>query len=118
MLVLKKLKKLQRKMSSQENYKDTEYSELDCEHPKVPTKSFWRVALKRKHRNYKNLSHRKLTAASNSNICPCGLSSYSLINLHKQLLGFSPAQTHGSEADCVTLIRTISVFGMGEMSTT
>ena len=105
-------KKKEQYMNKQEHYKDTEYSDLECEHPKVPTKSFSRVALKRKHRNCKNLSNRKLTATTNSNICPGGLSSYSLINLHRQLLGSSPAQSHGSEADCVTLIRTTAVFGM------
>ena len=38
--------------------------------------------------------------------------SYSLINLHKQLLGSLPAQSHGAEADCLALIRTTAVFGM------
>ena len=38
--------------------------------------------------------------------------SYSLINLHKQLLGSLPAQSHGAEADCLALLRTTSVFGM------
>ena len=38
--------------------------------------------------------------------------SYSLINLHKQLLGCSPAQSHGAEADCLTLIRTTAVLGI------
>ena len=38
--------------------------------------------------------------------------SYSLVNLHKQLLGSLPAQSHGAEADCLALIRTTAVFGM------
>ena len=38
--------------------------------------------------------------------------SYSLRNLHKQLLGSLPAQSHGAEADCLALLRTTSVFGM------
>ena len=37
--------------------------------------------------------------------------SYSLINLHKQLLGCSPARSHGAEADCLTLIRTTAALG-------
>ena len=37
--------------------------------------------------------------------------SYSLINLHKHLLGCYPTQSHGAEADCLTLIRTTAVLG-------
>ena len=37
--------------------------------------------------------------------------SYSLINLHKHLLGVYPTQSHGAEADCLTLLRTTSVLG-------
>ena len=37
--------------------------------------------------------------------------SYSLINLHKLLLGCSPTQSHDAEADCLTLIRTTAVLG-------
>ena len=37
--------------------------------------------------------------------------SYSLINLHKHLLGVYPSQSHGAEADCLTLLRTTSVLG-------
>ena len=40
--------------------------------------------------------------------CP---KSYSLINLHKHLLGCSPTQSHGAEADCLTLLRTTAVLG-------
>ena len=38
--------------------------------------------------------------------------SYSLINLHRHVLGYSPSQSHGAEADCITLLRTTAVFGM------
>ena len=38
--------------------------------------------------------------------------SYSLINLHKHLLGCSPLQSHGAEVDCLTLIRTTAVLGI------
>ena len=38
--------------------------------------------------------------------------SYSLINLHQHLLGSLPAQSHGAEADCLTLLWTIAVLGM------
>ena len=37
--------------------------------------------------------------------------SYSLINLHKLILGCSPTQSHGAEADCLTLIRTTAALG-------
>ena len=37
--------------------------------------------------------------------------SYSLINLHKQLLGCYPTQSHGAEADCLTLIRITAALG-------
>ena len=37
--------------------------------------------------------------------------SYSLINLHKHLLGCYPIQSHGAEADCLILLRTTAVLG-------
>lgn len=37
--------------------------------------------------------------------------SYALINLHKHMLGVYPEQSHGAEADCLTLLRTTSVLG-------
>ena len=37
--------------------------------------------------------------------------SYSLINLHKHLLGCYPSQSHGAEADCLSLLRTTAVLG-------
>ena len=37
--------------------------------------------------------------------------SYSLINLHRQLLGWLPAQSHGAEADCMSLLRITAVLG-------
>ena len=37
--------------------------------------------------------------------------SFSLINLHRHLLGFYPVQSHGAEADCLALIRTTAVLG-------
>jgi three prime repair exonuclease-1 len=44
-------------------------------------------------------------------ICLGSPTSYSLINLHKQLLGCFPTQSHGAEADCLTLIRTTAALG-------
>ena len=38
--------------------------------------------------------------------------SYSLINLHRQLLGSSPMESHGAEVDCLALIRTTSILGV------
>lgn len=37
--------------------------------------------------------------------------SYSLINLHKTLLGVTPTVSHGAEADCFTLMRVTSALG-------
>ena len=37
--------------------------------------------------------------------------SYSLINLYKHLLGCYPSQSHGAEADCLSLLRTTAVLG-------
>ena len=38
--------------------------------------------------------------------------SYSLINLHRHVLGYSPSQSHGAEQDCIALLRTTAVLGM------
>merc|ERR1712179_851495 len=37
--------------------------------------------------------------------------SYSLVNLHKHLLGVVPSQSHGAEADCMALLRTTAMMG-------
>ena len=37
--------------------------------------------------------------------------SFSLINLHKQLLGYLPTISHGAEADCLALLRITAVIG-------
>ena len=37
--------------------------------------------------------------------------SFSLINLHKYLLGCAPTQSHGAEADCMALMRVPAVLG-------
>ena len=42
---------------------------------------------------------------------PISPTSFSLINLHKHLLGYQPHQSHGAEADCLTLLRTTSALG-------
>ena len=42
---------------------------------------------------------------------PSTPTSYSLINLHNHLFGCLPAQSHGAEADCLTLLRITSVLG-------
>ena len=42
---------------------------------------------------------------------PSSPTSFSLINIHKHLLGFQPHQSHGAEADCLTLLRTTSSLG-------
>jgi DNA polymerase III epsilon subunit-like protein len=42
---------------------------------------------------------------------PSTPTSFSLLNLHKHLLGCLPAQSHGAEADCLALLRTTAVLG-------
>ena len=37
--------------------------------------------------------------------------SFSLINLHKHLLGCPPEQSHGAEADCLALMRITALMG-------
>jgi hypothetical protein len=37
--------------------------------------------------------------------------SFSLINLHRHLLGCSPELSHGAEADCLSLMRTTAALG-------
>ena len=37
--------------------------------------------------------------------------SFSLINLHRHLLGCSPEQSHGAEANCLSLMRTTAALG-------
>jgi len=37
--------------------------------------------------------------------------SYSLINIHKHLLGVVPSLSHGAEADCLALLRTSAMLG-------
>jgi len=37
--------------------------------------------------------------------------SYSLLNLHKHLLGEPPSQSHGAEADCMALLKTTAMMG-------
>ena len=37
--------------------------------------------------------------------------SFSLVNLHKHLLGAFPAKSHGAEEDCLALLRTTAAIG-------
>ena len=37
--------------------------------------------------------------------------SFSLVNLHKHLLGYPPIVSHGAEADCLALLRITAVLG-------
>ena len=37
--------------------------------------------------------------------------SFSLINLHMQILGYSPTISYGAEADCLALLRITAVIG-------
>jgi len=42
--------------------------------------------------------------------------SFSLVNLHKHLLGVAPKFSHGAEADCLALLRVTSAFGQDWLS--
>jgi len=53
------------------------------------------------------LKSRKKLKFHHSSIPP----SYSLLNLHKHLLGEAPSQSHGAEADCMALLRTTAMMG-------
>ena len=54
----------------------------------------------------------KLRSSKLMKISPlCHPSSFSLVNLHNQLLGFPPSKSHGAEADCLTLLRTTAALG-------
>ena len=37
--------------------------------------------------------------------------SFSLVNLHKQMLGCKPTMSHGAEADCLALLRITALLG-------
>ena len=37
--------------------------------------------------------------------------SFSLINLHRQLLGYTPTSLHGAESDSLALLRITAVLG-------
>ena len=107
--------------------------EIERENSKTPTKS---MSLRDQHSEETNLS--KVLKMSRMNAikmrhqlrspgmlkvkkridflkfeCP---ESFSLINLHRQLLGCSPAQSHGAEADCFSLLRTTASLGMEWMT--
>ena len=42
---------------------------------------------------------------------PSAPKSFSLENLHRHLLGYPPEQSHGAEADCLSLMRTTAAIG-------
>ena len=103
---------------------DKECRYLESENSKTPTKSmsFSGFELKRVSNINKRNDHKWKTKRQNSNILSSkkklsfdklkSPTSYSLINLHKQLLGYTPAQSHGAEEDCLTLLKTTAVLGM------
>jgi len=46
-----------------------------------------------------------------TSVKPAKPPSFSLINLHKHLLGCAPVQSHGAEADCLALLRVTATLG-------
>ena len=85
--------------SKKEN-ESTPRNKTEPKHSVVPRK------IKPLNCSEKHASRRKLNF---SNQAPP--KSFSLINLHKHLLGFPPDQSHGAEADCLTLLRTTAMLG-------
>ena len=75
---------------------DIEYGDIEKENSRTPTKTSVRIKSQKKLEFFVRESPK----------------SFSLINLHKQLVGSFPAQSHGAEADCLTLLRTTSMLGM------
>jgi three prime repair exonuclease-1 len=67
---------------------------------KVPTANF------KKHLHQTSNPSRKLIFSNLGKP-----TSFSLVNLHKHFLGFTPDQSHGAEADCITLLRTTAALG-------
>lgn len=57
--------------------------------------------------NFNALTFRKKLEFSNQRMP----TSFSLINLHKHLLGCPPGKSHGAEADCLALLRITAVLG-------
>jgi len=87
---------------------------------KVPRKENESTPVRRDNFERENVGIRKLKQPSCSEIFkprkklfdnPTTPPSFSLINLHKYLLGFPPSQSHGAEADCLALLRTTAVLG-------
>lgn len=86
--------------SKKENESTPIRNKIEPKHSLVPRK------IKPLNCSEKHASRRKLNF---SNQAPP--KSFSLINLHKHLLGFPPDQSHGAEADCLTLLRTTAMLG-------
>jgi three prime repair exonuclease-1 len=86
--------------SKKENESTPIRNKIEPKHSLVPRK------IKPLNCSEKHASRRKLNF---TNQAPS--KSFSLINLHKHLLGFPPDQSHGAEADCLTLLRTKAMLG-------
>jgi DNA polymerase III epsilon subunit-like protein len=108
---------VQRKRKSQESTNSSEDLKISkvkkLEDELTPSRTGIMMASNFKPRKIKHLScsenmkHRKKLIFSITSMP----TSFSLINLHKHLLGCPPAQSHGAEADCLELLRTTAVLG-------
>ena len=119
------------KHSQREKYQEMEESckEIERENSKTPTKTL--SSNKQKSVDIKSARDLKITRMNAiqrkkqlrtpgmlqakkrldflNHECP---KSYSLINLHRHMLGCSPAQSHGAEVDCLSLLRITSALGL------
>ena len=97
---------------------DKEYNEIEIENSKTPkinceiTPTCKFIRMNAIQRRTKLQGTGMLTVRRKLDFIKCeSPKSYSLINLHRQLLGWLPAQSHGAEADCMSLLRITAVLG-------
>ena len=96
---------------SLEKFEISKLSKHECE--QTPTGTKTPLSRNLKARNIKQLycsalfkSKKKLNFS-----VPGPPSSFSLVNLHKHMLGCPPTKSHGAEADCLALLRITAVLG-------
>jgi len=79
---------MKRKISSADNFRPPKFRQVSCS----------TIFKSRKKLGY-------------TSVKPTKPPSFSLINLHKRLLGCAPLQSHGAEADCLALLRVTATLG-------
>ena len=96
---------------SLEKFEISKFSKHECE--QTPTGTKTPLSRNLKARKIKQLycsalfkSKKKLNFS-----VPGPPSSFSLVNLHKHMLGCPPTKSHGAEADCLALLRITALLG-------